>query len=64
MISLVEILVIGGAVLLIFGSSKLPKLGRSLGEGLTEFKKGLKSGLKEGVEDKEKKEDIPDQTEK
>jgi sec-independent protein translocase protein TatA len=28
-------------VLLLFGAKKLPQLGRSIGQSLTEFKKGL-----------------------
>ena len=39
-----EILIIGGIILLLFGGSKLPKLMRGLGSGVTEFKKGLKEG--------------------
>ena len=31
-------------VVLLFGASKLPELGRSLGSGLSNFKKGLKDG--------------------
>jgi sec-independent protein translocase protein TatA len=62
MISLVEILVVGGAILLIFGSSKLPKLGRSIGESLVEFKKGLKSGMKGDPEDKKEKPDMGNET--
>lgn len=37
-----EIIVILLVVLLLFGSSKLPKLARSLGASMTEFKKGLR----------------------
>ncbi|HEX5137399.1 MAG TPA: twin-arginine translocase TatA/TatE family subunit [Planctomycetota bacterium] len=37
-----EILVILAVFLLFFGSSKLPKLARSLGSSMTEFKKGLR----------------------
>lgn len=36
-----EILLIGGIALLIFGPSKLPSLGRSMGEAIRGFKKGL-----------------------
>jgi sec-independent protein translocase protein TatA len=36
-----ELLIILAIVLLVFGSSKLPKLARSLGAASTEFKKGL-----------------------
>ena len=31
-------------VLLLFGAQKIPQLMRSVGSGLTEFKKGLKEG--------------------
>ncbi len=36
-----EILLIGGIALLLFGPSKLPKLGQSLGEAIRGFKKGI-----------------------
>ncbi|WP_034345253.1 twin-arginine translocase TatA/TatE family subunit [Deinococcus misasensis] len=37
-----EIVLILIAVLLIFGPKKLPELGKSLGQGIREFKKGTK----------------------
>lgn len=37
-----EILVIAGAILLLFGGKKLPELMRGLGKGAGEFKKGKK----------------------
>ena len=37
-----EILLIGVALLLFFGPSKLPQLGKSLGDGIKEFKKATK----------------------
>lgn len=37
-----ELLVIFLIVVVIFGASKLPQLGRGLGEGISNFKKGLK----------------------
>ena len=40
-----ELIVIGGIVLLLFGN-RLPSVMRSLGQGVTEFKKGIN-----GVED-------------
>lgn len=36
-----EILLVGGIALLLFGPSKLPSLGRSLGEAIRGFKKGI-----------------------
>jgi sec-independent protein translocase protein TatA len=38
-----ELLIILLILVIIFGASKLPQLGRGLGEGITNFKKGLKS---------------------
>lgn len=37
-----ELLIILLIVLVIFGASKLPQLGKGLGEGIKNFKKGLK----------------------
>jgi sec-independent protein translocase protein TatA len=39
-----ELLIILLIVLVIFGASKLPQLGRGLGEGIKNFKKGIKDG--------------------
>ena len=39
-----EIVIIALVVLLLFGGSRLPKLARSLGESITEFKGGLEKG--------------------
>jgi sec-independent protein translocase protein TatA len=36
-----ELLLIALVVLLLFGASRLPKLGRSMGQGISGFKKGL-----------------------
>jgi sec-independent protein translocase protein TatA len=47
-IGLTEALLIGAAVILLFGASKLPKLGRGLGEGLRNFKRGITGELDEG----------------
>jgi len=38
-----ELLIILLILVIIFGASKLPQLGKGLGEGITNFKKGLKS---------------------
>ncbi len=45
-----EILLILVIVVLIFGTSRLPELGRGLGEGIKNFKKSLKE-----AEDPDKK---------
>lgn len=37
-----ELLLILAIVVVIFGASKLPQLGRGLGEGITNFRDGLK----------------------
>lgn len=42
-----EWLIILAVVLLLFGSTRLPKLARSLGEASKEFKKGVDEGAKE-----------------
>jgi len=44
-IGMTEWLVIGIAVVLFFGASKLPKLGKGLGEGIRNFKKGITGEL-------------------
>jgi sec-independent protein translocase protein TatA len=38
-----ELLIIFLILIVIFGASKLPQLGRGLGEGINNFKKGLKA---------------------
>jgi sec-independent protein translocase protein TatA len=42
-----ELLIIVGVIVLLFGASKIPQLMRSMGQGLSEFKKGVKEGEKE-----------------
>jgi sec-independent protein translocase protein TatA len=49
-----EIAAIVAVILLIFGPSKLPALGRSLAEFFKNFKKGVKEVEKETQEIKEK----------
>ena len=44
-----ELLIIFGIVVLLFGGSKLPVLGRSLGEGISNFKKSFKGGDDEEI---------------
>ena len=38
-----ELIIILLIVIVLFGASRLPQLGRGLGEGIRNFKKGLKS---------------------
>ena len=35
--------IVMGIIVLIFGATRLPQLGRGLGEGISNFKRGLKS---------------------
>ena len=37
-----EWLIIGGVLMLFFGARRIPEIARSLGSGVTEFKKGLR----------------------
>ena len=46
-IGLPELLVIFLVCLLLFGASRLPEIGRGLGEGIREFKKAIKEGMDE-----------------
>jgi sec-independent protein translocase protein TatA len=41
-LGLPELLLILLLVVLVFGTSRIPELGRGLGEGIKNFKKGLK----------------------
>lgn len=50
-----ELLIILVVVLLVFGSSRLPKLARSLGQAQKEFKQGVSEGAKDDEESSEKK---------
>jgi sec-independent protein translocase protein TatA len=51
-----ELIIVLLVVVLIFGSTQLPKLARSLGQAQKEFKSGLKEGATEDDdEDKPKK---------
>ncbi len=64
-----EILIIVLVVLLLFGASKIPQLMRSMGSGISQFKKGLKEGEKDAdeerkAEEKQKEEAKPAESEK
>ena len=45
-----ELILIALVVLLLFGASRLPKLGRSMGQGISGFKKGLKDDYDDELE--------------
>ena len=46
-VGMTEWIIIGLAILVFFGATKLPKLGQGLGEGIRNFKKGIKGELDE-----------------
>lgn len=46
-----ELLIVLAVVLLLFGSTKLPKLARSLGQASKEFKQGVAEGAKDEPDD-------------
>ena len=48
-----ELLIILVGILVLFGSTKLPKLARSLGQAQNEFKTGLKEGAAKAEEDEQ-----------
>jgi sec-independent protein translocase protein TatA len=52
-IGLPELIIILVILLLLFGSTRLPKLAKSLGESAGELKKGINNG----IADKDKKSD-------
>ena len=41
-LSMQELLIIGGIVVLLFGATKLPQLMRGMGQGIKEFKQAVK----------------------
>ncbi len=52
-IGLSELLVILLVCLLLFGASRLPEIGKSLGEGIREFKKAMKDGSGDSSDSKD-----------
>jgi sec-independent protein translocase protein TatA len=52
-----ELIIILVIVLVLFGSTRLPKLARSMGQASKEFKKGVNESEKSPDEDKPEKED-------
>jgi len=54
-----ELIIVLAVVLLLFGASKIPQLMRSMGQGLSEFKKGVKEGEKDAAEEAKKEDAKP-----
>jgi sec-independent protein translocase protein TatA len=57
-IGLPELAIILVIVLLLFGASRLPKLGRSMGQGIKGFKEGLNEANSEAVPEADKPKEI------
>ena len=51
-----ELILIILIIVIIFGARKLPELGKSLGEGIKNFRKSITSGEKENESPQEKSE--------
>lgn len=60
-LGLPELLIILAIVVIIFGASKLPQLGRGLGQGIRNFKDSMNAGEDEARRDE--KVDSTDKTE-
>ena len=56
-----ELILILVVALLVFGPKKLPELGKSIGQGIREFRRGT-SGIKEELESSFKDEPVQKQT--
>jgi sec-independent protein translocase protein TatA len=52
-----ELLIIFLIIVLLFGASRLPQIGKGMGEGIRNFKKGLREG-EEGPDRMEEKRDV------
>lgn len=48
-----EIIIALVVILLLFGSTQLPKLARSMGQAQKEFKKGLREGMADEHEERD-----------
>jgi sec-independent protein translocase protein TatA len=49
-----ELIILFLIVILLFGSTRLPQIGRGLGEGIKNFKKGLKAATEDDERPDEK----------
>ncbi|WP_373044833.1 twin-arginine translocase TatA/TatE family subunit [Vulgatibacter sp.] len=50
-----ELLIIFAVILLLFGATRLPALGKALGEGLKNFKKGINTAGEDEVSETDAK---------
>jgi sec-independent protein translocase protein TatA len=57
-----EMLIIAGVIVMLFGASKLPKLGGAIGESIKNFKKGVKDDNAQLTEEAQKTEKDPPQS--
>lgn len=57
-LGLSELIVVFLIIIILFGATRLPQIGRGLGEGIRNFKKGLKTD-EEGPEQLEEKPGAP-----
>lgn len=48
-----EIWIVLGVIVLLFGAKKIPELGKSLGQGIKEFKKSSKGILQDSEDEKQ-----------
>lgn len=66
-IGMTELLIILAIVVLIFGASRLPEIGRGLGTGIQEFRKSVKGVAKgkdqDQIDSEEDKNQISDKSE-
>lgn len=51
-----ELMIIFLIIMVLFGASRLPQIGKGLGEGIKNFKRGLKAGEDEAEQIPEKSE--------
>lgn len=51
-----ELMIIFLIIMVLFGASRLPQIGKGLGEGIKNFKRGLKAAEEEGEQIPEKSE--------
>lgn len=50
-----ELMIIFLIIVVLFGASRLPQIGKGLGEGIRNFKKGMKGGADETPDQLEEK---------